>query len=93
MRRSQVPRDPDAVIGGYELHLYCQHPTHDADEMARMECIGGPGDVPQNPAVITGETRGECLREARKRGWWISRPDPESGVAVLCPYHARQVPR
>ena len=78
MRRNEVKRDGCAVVGGYTLHLYCQHPDarpyvcHPVDEFA-------------------AETYAGCAREASALGWWISRPDIAGGRAVLCPVHNKQV--
>ena len=81
MKRSEIPRDSGAVVGCYSVHLYCQHPVHGFTEGRRAE-----------PSEFTGDNENDCLTAARILGWWISRK--EGGErAVLCPYHAREVPR
>lgn len=89
LERGDLPANPNAVVGCYSIVLYCVHPRHDADYGERMREIGGPGDVAEYPTDFIGETRAETLRAARKQGWYISRDEQR----VLCPYHAKQVPR
>jgi len=84
MRRSEVPRVSGAVIGGYSVHLYCTHPGHAEYDVRWSVYYGGE---------FMGETEAGCLSTARRDGWWISRRDPYFARAVLCPYHAREVPR
>ena len=51
------------IAGCYSLDLYCE----DAE--------GGPCPVPWNkfPDTFTGETWGQCVRQARRAGWRITR--------------------
>jgi len=83
MKRSEIPRDSGAVVGGYSVHLYCSHPEHVGYDR-RWDYHGGE---------FTGETEAECLSVARGNGWWISRYNADFLRAVLCPYHASEVPR
>jgi hypothetical protein len=45
------------VVGCYSMDLYCDTPRH---------VYGGPSQ-------FTGHTEGECLKEARSRGWKFNR--------------------
>jgi hypothetical protein len=70
------------IVGGYTLDLYCDDPRHTANY--RMS-IGRPGDLSLD-AEFTGETYGECARQARRKGWMLSR----DGTRCLCPGHSRK---
>jgi len=85
MKRSEIPRATGAVVGCYTVHLYCSHP-----EQVGFNLCWNHHDQ-QNE--FTGTSEAACLAEARRRGWWISRADPYHARAVLCPFHAREVPR
>lgn len=57
------------IVGCYTLDLYCEN----ADPSAagyRTQCPHRWGHF---PTVFTGETEGECLRAARRSGWFITR--------------------
>jgi hypothetical protein len=55
------------IVSGYTTDLYCD----------------GDGPHPYNwfPQTFTGETKGQCLRQARKRGWLASE---ERQLCPLC---------
>lgn len=89
MKRSEI--QPDWLTGCYSIDLYCLHPNHEADYHRLFK--GGASPVPDTPVAVIGETRAECIRAARKGGWWIGRKDARGQRAALCPYHAREVPR
>lgn len=59
----KVP-DPLPVVGGYTLDVYCDHENDDHEHSAFW-----PGRVD----TFYGETKGECMRAARRRGWTIRR--------------------
>lgn len=62
------------INGCYYVHLYC-----DNDKVNhRLECYQ------YKVGEFTGETRAQCLTEARKKGWTIKK-----GI-VLCPYCKRK---
>lgn len=90
MKRSDLPEIGNAVVGCYSVDLYCSHPKHDDDLHAEWRARAqGRGVVDESPLNLTGETRAECLRRGRSLGWWVSRDEKR----VLCPYHAKQMPR
>lgn len=89
MRRAEIPRD--WLVGCYSIDLYCGHPNHEADFHRLFN--GGPCPVPDSPQAVIGETLAECIRDARKGGWYVSRKDEQGKRVMLCPYHAREVPR
>ena len=82
MKRSEIPRDSGAVVGCYSVHLYCQHPEHGFSQGRHVE-----------PGEFTGDSETDCLTAARIYGWWVGRANGRGERAVLCPYHAREVPR
>jgi hypothetical protein len=85
----RTERGSGAVVGCYSVHLYCQHPRHHEEQYAWP-----PNDaVSKSPMEFAGRSETDCLREARKYGWWIGRKYEDWSRAVLCPYHAREVPR
>lgn len=64
---------------GYSLDLYCDNA--DADPNTPRNILAGTGRPRPNdgvhgwaefPHTYTGETFGECAREARDRGWLIN---------------------
>lgn len=63
------------IVGCYSIHLYCDN----------AENLHGTGDDEHDfhefPHEFTGETRGECMKEARRRGWLINL----SADKALCP--------
>ena len=67
------------IVGGYSLHLYCDHEYADPEEQYKHMGLSeypGPGR-----AEFTGETGGEARQAARKRGWVL---DLKNGKA-FCP--------
>ena len=61
------------IVGGFELHLYCDNDKH--------IYLGN------EPAQFVGETRDECYREAREKGWKIL----HKKRAAYCPKCAKTV--
>lgn len=61
-------------VGGYELHLYCDTET-------------GHG-YREGEAQFSAETKAECIRQARRRGWVVRRED--GGYHVRCPKHRKE---
>jgi hypothetical protein len=57
------------VVGCYSVELYCENAENDSD--------GKRGDCPDFwssfPHVYTGETYGQCARQARRAGWVLTR--------------------
>ena len=68
------------VVGCYSIDVYCDHPDHPLY----------PG-----PAVYTGETEGECLRQMRQDGWKIDKKgEGKNGqYRTLCRKHAGKATR
>lgn len=56
------------LVGCYSIHLYC---TNAEKEKGEKTCNVGWGY--DGPAEYTGETLNQCIKEARKDGWYISR--------------------
>jgi hypothetical protein len=63
------------VVGGYELHLYCDYPD---DTYAHR----GSGQFP-GPGFgeFSGDKGSECRRDARQSGWKIEKGE----MRALCP--------
>lgn len=61
-------------VGGYTLHLYCDHPGHDRTHLLY-------------PEEVFAQTHAGCVRIARKRGWLINpRKQGSEGTGFcLCP--------
>jgi hypothetical protein len=93
MKRSEIPRSSGAVVGCYDLHLYCQHPTHESDASREFWHNQTNPACRFNPGEFTGRSEAHVLRTARRNGWWISTRNEDGERAVLCPFHAREVPR
>ena len=72
-------------VSSYCMDLYCDHIDH-IDEYH-----------PSPHAEISGSSRGDCLREARKYGWLINeKRSTREGVHgmgyTLCPRHSGKKP-
>lgn len=63
------------IVGGYSLHLYCEHP-----EAQQYICTDTPGQ-------FVGYTKAEAYRRAKQAGWTIRR-GPTHTLTVLCPRHS-----
>lgn len=73
------------IVGGYDLHLYCEHET--------LPHYFGQGSVPKGyhapsefPHEFQGGSKAECNAAARKRGWTFRRDG-----TVVCPRCSRKV--
>lgn len=62
------------IVGCYSVDLYC-------DNTEGKKC---PSPWSSFPWVYTGETQGECLRQARKAGWRFSRERPRKAYCPKC---------
>lgn len=60
------------IVGGYTLHLYC-----DSGREQPLGTVGheraGDACLLSYPDEYNGETRAECVRLARARGWRITK--------------------
>jgi hypothetical protein len=65
------------IANGYSVDLYCENMS---DHNRRWREIG------EGKATYTGETWGECARQARRDGWQISRDRQRA----YCKYHGRK---
>lgn len=76
-----------SVVGGYLLHLYCDGTSKVAGAGADDSCKANDGVTRFEGAraELTGETRAETMRKARRRGWKFKRDG-----RVLCPLCARR---
>ncbi|MGY3592510.1 hypothetical protein ACVIGB_000541 [Bradyrhizobium sp. USDA 4341] len=63
--------DPSGYSSGYLLSLYCDHDG------------GGLHRFSEFPHSYTGETFGECARQARQDGW-IIRTETETATCPKC---------
>jgi len=52
------------IVGGYSLHLYCDHPRHMELHPNKYEAIDGE---------YAGPTEVDCRKQAREKGWTFSR--------------------
>jgi hypothetical protein len=69
------------MVGGYELHLYCDVCADDSRDGATSGCV-----------PYAGETEADCFRQARLDGWIINRRGStrEGGCGIghcVCPKH------
>ena len=70
-----------SVVGGYVLHLYCDHPAHRA--------------VDEHMAEFGGKDSAQAWRDAKRHGWRRLRRRTPEGTAVPgspethCPLCAR----
>ena len=60
------------IVGGYEMHLYCDFEG----------CKAGEANAFPARAEFAGGRVGECRHVARKAGWQIK------GDKAFCPYHS-----
>lgn len=69
------------IAGCYALDLYCRHQEAKFDNTHKL-----PGNLQwmSFPAQFTGQTEGECKKQARQRGWVFNK-DGE----VTCPKCAK----
>jgi hypothetical protein len=63
------------IAGCYDMDLYC-----DVAVEGYLDAVGH-----SRPCQVTGETRGECIRAARRSGWVITKESQR------CPLHARHL--
>ena len=70
------------IVGCYDMNLYCDLEDENAIQSPDGYSDGHPYDY--FPHRFTGETRSECIKEARKSGWLIS------SSRQLCPIHSRK---
>lgn len=49
------------IIGGYEMHVYCDDPGHDSRRDGAR------------PLELAGINRRDCLRQLARRGWTLKR--------------------
>ena len=74
-------------VGCYSLHLYCD--IDNAEPSAtEWPCKKGGHDFDEFPHEFMGRTRGECVREARRRGWLFKKDG-----RTICPAHSKKFPR
>ncbi len=52
------------IVGGYSLHLYCDHPRHKELHPTHFTSLD---------ADYSGYTEVDCKRQARNDGWTFSR--------------------
>jgi hypothetical protein len=69
--KSRPVPEPTGYAGGYLLSLYCDHDG------------GGLHRFSEFPHAYTGETFGECARQARQDGW-IVHTVTETGTCPKC---------
>lgn len=56
------------IVRGYSMDLYCEN----AHELRGTGYGGDIHDYNEFPKTYAGETRAECVREARADGWKIN---------------------
>lgn len=61
------------IVGCYSVDLYCDNEGN---------C---PKSWSPETATYTGETEGECLRQARRHGWLITRAKHKGERKAYCP--------
>ena len=61
------------IVGGYSMDLYCD----------KAGCNNGHRGSNMGEVQYVGETRSECVREARRDGWRFSRS--KSPKEAYCP--------
>lgn len=67
------------IVGTYTLHLYCDSGLKQPYADERHERLPGHHG---EPGEFTGNTRAECLRKARKAGWFVTGSNENT---VTCP--------
>lgn len=75
-----------AVIGCYTLDLYCD--TGDGDGYGDT-CPYKPRDGTSIQGEYTGQTEGQCIRDARRDGWRFNR-DKTKAFCPRCNKENRQ---
>ena len=62
------------ISGWYILSLYCEHPEHmkHADIDWQQKVLRPDGGVPI-PDIYEGESRADCIKQARDGGWLFKR--------------------
>lgn len=73
----------DMYIGGYDLHLYCDHGS---DKPEAGSCNATDENKFQDE--FTGDNYRDCAQQARDHGWLIKKDG-----RVLCPTHSGVKPR
>jgi hypothetical protein len=79
------------IVGGYELHLYCDHKDHTHAGMVESESNRQEAYsyyIATSPGQFGGNDYGEARRTARRQGWHMGRrTDKHPSGFVLCPKH------
>jgi hypothetical protein len=59
------------IVGGYEMHLYCDHPEH-------LHPI-------QTGVEYFGKNLSDCVRQAKKDGWLLRmKKSPQEAICAEC---------
>lgn len=73
------------IVGGYELHLYCDNEGMCRRDWDWWERNRKPGqEVKLFPDVFNDGSRGECMKIARTQGWKIEK-NSEGVEKAYCP--------
>lgn len=59
--------------GSYTLHLYCDNVVKDEAGNVVEYGLDGIHDFGQLPNEFFGDNRGDCVAQARRRGWLLKR--------------------
>lgn len=62
----------------YSMDLYCRYGAHGDNSKPGNHSYGS------EPEQFTGETYGECKRQAQALGWWFTSL-PDHTIEVVCP--------
>lgn len=68
------------IVGCYSVDLYCDNEDRTGDK----RCKRRNGPLRYGSDQYTGETEGECLRQARKEGWKFTRDRPRKAYCPAC---------
>lgn len=74
VKKLPLLNDPMPVVGGYSVHIYCKWDNPDAHFL------------PMGRGEFDGETYGECIAAARRKGWVIHRDQTST-----CPNCAKEL--
>ena len=73
-------------VGCYDMHLYCDVYGAEEEALADARKLSPYHPYKMFPFVYTGNTRGQCVKQARQHGWIFCRDGK-----VICPLHSKKL--